>query len=84
MAAQVTYTQIGGVTVSAYQMVSGATLSSLPTFLQQVFCHIESNILCVSMPQGGTESCPIGSWVVKHADGTFAIMSNAAFTALYH
>lgn len=76
------YTQIGSVTVDAFQW-TGQAMSGFPTWAKALFIHPTANILCVPTRQG-TLSAKLTDWVVQDADGTVTVMPNTAFIKLYH
>lgn len=76
------YTQIGSVAVQAFQW-TGQAFTSLPAFAKALFLHRSSDDLHVPS-RTGTHAVKINQWVVQHPDGIVDILSNSAFTALYH
>lgn len=75
------YTQIGSVTVEAFQW-TGQAISTLPVFARQKFLQVSSGVLSIPT-ELGTLGVPLNYWVVLHSDGSIAIMTNAAFNSLY-
>jgi hypothetical protein len=77
-----TYTQIGSVTVDAFQW-NGVDLVNVPIWAAQLDMQISGTSLCVPMGQRSVVgACPT-DWVYQGPDGSINVMTNAQFTALY-
>jgi hypothetical protein len=75
------YTQIGSVTVEAFQW-TGQAFSTLPVFANRKFLQASGGVL--DLPTVfGTVAIPMNYWAVLHSDGSVVVMTNAAFKALY-
>jgi hypothetical protein len=79
-----TYTQIGSVTVEAFQWRGGALSSyALPVWAKRLALHASGDTLCVPS-RCGTLGANKMDWVVQGADGGIDVVPNAHFTLLYH
>ena len=79
------YTQIGSVTVQAFQWKGGALSSyTLPSWAKALALHTPGDGTLHVPVRNGVEAAKVNVWVVQGADSGIDIVLNAHFIKLYH
>ncbi len=79
-----THTQIGGMTIDAFQWLGGTmAAANLPTWTEVVALQTPGDGTLDVPTSWGTFKAGINDWVIHYPTGDIGTMSNTLFTALY-
>jgi len=76
-------TQIGSVTVDAFQWTGGTIPTNLPVWAKRLALHTPGDGSLHVPTKRGTVRALINQWVLQYANGDVDVQPNDIFTSLY-